>query len=527
MTFGTRISRLVPVAASTLLGLVVSAYAGLIPLGRWQLDEYLDFYSTRTEKNYWIGRLAWSPRIISEPIFAAYGWLVNQFHHQFITPLLLLMWLVLFAGAFFTAAQKRDEFRPFEWPRVLLAFALLAIFVSSGGITEAFYWPAGAVPYLLTIAASLLLFLQVIEGELQTKSGRVVASLCLVTAAGSSEAGATFTLCFLLLQTGRWLVERRTHRPAGRPFLWCLPPWIVSAFSLVVLRFNRVRNSGGPMQPDNPGYFHHPLGSILSGLREVIYEILGQQLIIQLRVSHLGFRALLRANGFLLHLAGEAHLWMEVLFFIAVLILWTGLSRLQAPVVRQLWDVIIAMCSAVLITSIASVYQLGIPCCGRHATLRGAWIAMAIAGLAIVLAASLPEVARRGVAQLAWSAPILLLLSVLSLNFLGPLYRTYKSYPVVYRTLTRNAASGFDPSSGSMLFTVIPSGEVISQEWVPLGTFHQVDVTPGFSGALYPLGILKFYEKHVITVELLRARQEDAAITEPQCGCARNQSLQH
>ena len=71
------------------------------------------------------------------------------------------------AAGLFTYWQERRE-RKVQAGSVGLqvSLALMASFVSGGVMAEVFYWPAGAVECLPTVAAALLLFLQTLQGRL-------------------------------------------------------------------------------------------------------------------------------------------------------------------------------------------------------------------------------------------------------------------------------------------------------------------------------------------------------------------------
>ncbi len=168
MTTCSRLPLAARAVAYSFLSFIVLSYMGLIALGRWQLDEYAEFYKMRDQNltHYLLERLTWSPRPISEVLYCSYGWMVNHFHHQFIVPILSALWVAFLAAGFLTFWRKRrDGSAEDSWPSLLIALTLVSLFLAGGHTTEVFYWPAGAVAYIPTLAATLLLFLQVIEGR--------------------------------------------------------------------------------------------------------------------------------------------------------------------------------------------------------------------------------------------------------------------------------------------------------------------------------------------------------------------------
>ena len=121
------------IGATVLLGGTVLAFFGLIGLGRWQLDEYFDFYGMRSGLPWVLNRLRWSPRPISEPFFLLYGWLVNTLHRPLIIPFLAIFWAVFLFAGLFTFRQLPHLC---GWGRardhLLIALTLMALFLAGG-----------------------------------------------------------------------------------------------------------------------------------------------------------------------------------------------------------------------------------------------------------------------------------------------------------------------------------------------------------------------------------------------------------
>src|SRR5271165_1877507 len=157
-----RLVKILRIASYAILWAILLAYAGLIGLGRWNLDEYYLAYWIR--HGYTLGQRLWfSPRFLSEPLFFLYLSAVNVLHRPLLVPFLGFLWAGFLVAGLLTSWEKRGETELGQTRHnlSLISVTLLVLFLCSGYVTEVFYWPAGAVAYLPTVAASLLLFLQV------------------------------------------------------------------------------------------------------------------------------------------------------------------------------------------------------------------------------------------------------------------------------------------------------------------------------------------------------------------------------
>ena len=130
------------------LAAVILIHFGLVVLGQWLADEYNDF--GRLERDGWLflwDRLKWSPRPVSESLFCAYGWVVIHLHRPLIGVFLGMLWIGLIVAGLATFWQNRRKRDKEEvWPDLLVALALLALFVAGAGHTTwIFCWPAAAV----------------------------------------------------------------------------------------------------------------------------------------------------------------------------------------------------------------------------------------------------------------------------------------------------------------------------------------------------------------------------------------------
>ncbi len=524
------------IGATVLLGGTVLAFFGLIGLGRWQLDEYFDFYGMRSGLPWVLNRLRWSPRPISEPFFLLYGWLVNTLHRPLIIPFLAIFWAVFLFAGLFTFRQLPHLC---GWGRardhLLIALTLMALFLAGGHLGEIFYWPAGAVAYIPTLAATLVLFLQVLEGRLETPRGRVTAAICLTIAAGSSEAGATFVLCYIGIRALRsglaWL---RSREPAGsRPPLsptlsWMTVPGIVTGLVLVTVRMNRfdTKEIYGAVRHSVAG---HPLLSCMAAFKETAIELIGHDMLARTAKQYpdpaMWFH---HGPGFLVQMLVHSRIPMEILLPAGIVLWYSGFGRISRRQAGSILELCAAFMAASFLTIAAANLHFGFTCCARHELLRECWTVMTITGLAVWLRGQLSRSTNARLESYSAFAPVVLCMAVFSLGFTRPLIQTYRLYKTMYEVAGENYASGFSRASDHMLFWVLPSAGFIAEETPALGVFVEGrNDPPGFSYDSYPFIVMKFFGKDEITImpyQLNSAYDGVPLLVEP-CACSRTQRM--
>lgn len=500
--------RLLRAAVSTYLALTIAGYAGLVCIGRWQLDEYYDFYLMRGHlSRFFVKRLWWSPRIIEEPLLLAYGWLVNSLHRPLIIPFLGLLWagFVLSGLLTFWLALCRREARQAS-ASLLVALTLMALFVAGGQTTEVFYWPCGAVAYLPTLSAILLLFLQAIDGRLATQQGKTIAGLCLFIAAGTSEMGATFAFCYALMQLGQQCASlKKGALPKVRSLLWWAIPFILSTGVLLVIRFYRFRSLEMDASDRGPALGHAFL-SAKASLHEFAREIVVGGMANSSRESHLRLTRWLHSGWhWPVKILFGTRLPMEALLVLGLILCWSPLGRVSKDVARQIMYFVAAALSASLITIFASILHFGTVCCDRHILIRQCWILMAIAGTVVASSAWIEWGAWQRKFT-SW-APLLFLVGLLSLGYLRPLTQTYRISWASLAASNDNFRSGFTPGNRRMTFWVLPSTEVVDPDPLDAGIYtsniESAAIDPSSSN--YPYIILNFFGKETIEVRPVEA----------------------
>jgi hypothetical protein len=479
-------------------------YAGLIGLGRWQLDEYFDFYWARKGFPFLLERLQWSPRPVSESLLFGYAWTVNHLHRPLIVPLLLALWVVFILAGLFTVAENRMLVVRHVRPHLLLALSLMALFLAGGHTTEVFYWPAGAIAYLPTLAASLLFFLQVIGGRLFTSRGGVVAGVCLLVAAGSSEAGATLAFFYGVVRAARWAWERfaRQRLSERRPFLWWALPSALGAFLLLAVLANRFHAAETVPGQSAAG---RPVASVVAGVQEMVVEIIGREMLANLVKARPDPHAWFHSGPRLvIDMVLGSRLWMELLLAAGVALCWSPFGCVSKELASQILELAAALLLACFSTIAAANLHFGATCCARHELLRECWLVMIIAGVTIASAAwtSAELIARRSV--YAALAPVLLAAAVLSLGHLRPLFRTYAMYRALREAGQQNFESGFRENTGHMVFSVLPSAGIVTEETLVPGSYTALPVKiSDFGYSYYPYYLLAFFDKQSLIIHPL------------------------
>lgn len=477
--------------AVTFFCVVIGAYAGLIGLGRWMLDEYFDFEVMREHPTYLLIRLKWSPRPLAEAIFSVYGWLVNHFHHPFIIPFLSLLWVIFLYSGLATAWQTRKQ--PGARFRLLLSFALVSVILAAGNTTEVFYWPAGAVAYLPTLAASLLLFHQTVSGRLDTRRGRTLAGICLIGAALSSECGALFALGYGALELTRRVRSRRleSHGRRLRSVVWFAFPSIIGLSVLLIVSLFRF-GAGESLQLSASFHTHTAASSVLTSLAEMVAEAIGKQAILS------GFRGdgspLSMLNFFF-----SSRLPMELLLVLGIVFGQDSANLLSRESVSRMRVLVGSLLLSALFSIWAAETHFGAIGFERHECLRECWIVLCIAGLS--LRSTNPHPPAKARAGRAIICHLALVAAVLSLSPVAPVWCSYQVYSTYLKIKRENYISGWNSGSSKMVYTNLPSAGVVYELAVQPGTYKTTQdwhPHPGTEGLQDFL--LHYFNKQSITV---------------------------
>lgn len=354
---------------------IIAAYAVLLPLGEWQMDEFVLLHGLQQQGfAYVAARLqTWSPRPLSELILWLYQLCVARLDRPLITSILAFLWLLLLGAAF--AASR--------WPRLrgprlhgadavaiptpiapgLAVAALVACYLLLGK-PGVFYWPAGAIAYVPTLAAATFAAVAVgLVPDIEAWSVRARAVLCaaLVIAASSSEMGAMFVLLNGTGQMLRSVVATwpRSPQPGARnigslvktAWVWLLPGTIAA---LLLVTFRQHRAGTHEAIPAMVPTLHELPASLAAGARKFAQELIGVPM-------------------------GPGGAWLGAAI---KLCLFLGFRpRLTGIAYRSRGTSLIqsaALLGAGFFSVVFAYWQFGAACCERHETMRQCFIVLAL-----------------------------------------------------------------------------------------------------------------------------------------------------
>ena len=466
-------------AVGLLASAIGGAYAGLIPSGRWQVDEYRLFTMLRElGLDVMPGRLLFSPRPFSELLILLYGEAVLHLDRPLVTLFLAVVWtsLVASTGLAAFAALPRSSWRP----SLALAFALalIATVLTGTNVTEAFYWPIAAAAYIPTLAAALCLFFM--AGSPMNRRRRIASGLALTVAACSSEVGAAFALCFALTMAAEKLLRvlRQTGPvPTRTSSAWWLIPGVIGLLVLLIIFYIR-HNVTGP-GATNAHYTGRYVASVLAAVRELPIElIVGGD-------SRSGWPVVASICASILFTVGFAASWRLVA---------PDAARLDAERVA-LW---LALLGAAFF-SIAAAYQhYGQLCCERQQSVRQGFLTLSLVVLIAPALARLPLA--NMLAHRVPTIPVMMLIAGLML----PLFWRYEglsgNYAFYYWSVearTRTWASGLQSDTAGMIFYLPPDGPALAVKGtgLPLQTY-----TDGPDEPALARDVAHFFGKRRVTV---------------------------
>jgi hypothetical protein len=280
-TMLSRCEKIAQAGAASLFVLIIMAYFALIGIGQWQADEYADFAPSEHPFTAFFERLAWSPRPLSESLFAVYGRLTLELKHPLTAVFLGSLWSVfLLAGLarFGDDDRSLHDRREFSLVR-LTGMALVAAFLTANRLTEVFYWPAGAAAYLPTLSASLFVFLYVAQGALDSAKGRFRCGVALLCGALCSETGAFFAVSYAVMAivfNFSRQTRRRLDAQEVRPLGWILVPGICGALVLFTAWLNRYRMLE-PVPAELSATIGQPAASLAAALSHLATTMLGPE----------------------------------------------------------------------------------------------------------------------------------------------------------------------------------------------------------------------------------------------------------
>lgn len=339
-----------------LLGiLVVSVYAGLIPIGHWHDEFYALHKINEGGFNYLLSqRLLWSPRPFSEPLIFFYAHLVKATQSPLIGSSLATLWISL-TVCFFAIPVLSGKRLGYTTTSLCLLISLcsLCLFLLGHPVSEMFYWPMAAMAYLPAAAGIWVASWIMISGSVEKLSYRIVGSIMLTISATSAEVGALVVLIFAglsFLYAGYTRFKLST--PTQALTLWLLVPLLVSLWVLYAIKSGRLTTSAETM--GDPKVVHNLASALFLSVTSYLRDVLS--------VDGIGADK----RSLILGIATKA-----TFFAGAVGVFWSFCPEHRERIPRQQLGIMSISCfiTAFLII-VASYYQFGLLCCERHITFR-------------------------------------------------------------------------------------------------------------------------------------------------------------
>ena len=469
--------RLLCATSLAILVVMIALHFGLVDLGQWYFDEFIVIGSYRD--NGWttfIDRLiGWSPRPISEVLIWAYACLVNWIHKPLIGVFLGLLWLPLIAAPLISFLQIRKTFsddsrKPLAFLS-LFSFTLIAFFLLGHSPGDLFYWPMGAAAYLTTLGAITLCFFQLAFRLTDYRLGRVITSLSLIFAAGSTEAGAFFALVFSVLSFTCMSIDAFRGSTFQRRFLWHLIPAIVAIGVFGLLMQNRVRNQEALL----PTVEYH---SVYLSLKAAIGQTLQECLVAGQRLS---------TRSVLLGLA------LRVCIFLGLRYCWLA-SGVKIPRRQVLIVFALSTIATTYFSVAASYYGFGIPTNDRHHELRQCLIILLIASVVLLSCHYYAPIYE--IRKCEWLGAIFILVSLVFVvpGRFSALMHDYRNYSVCIENRITSWNSGLSEGN-TMIWLASPQGQVASKNTIAAGMYNLKSNSPP-----YVVPMMQFFRKEHLEI---------------------------
>jgi hypothetical protein len=450
--------RLLCAISLVILLVMIALHLGLVDLGQWAIDEFIVISSYRDQDwTAFVDRLIdWSPRPISEVLIWAYAGLVNWIHKPLIGVFLGFLWLTLISAPMisFLQIRKTKDSSGHVMFLSLFAFAPIALFLLGHGPGELFYWPVGAAAYLTTLSAITLCFFQLAFSLTEHHVGRLITSLSLIVAAGSSETGAFFALAFSCLCLIGIFIDALRSSCFQRKIFWCLVPALVgiSVFGLLIQNRLRIQEAASATAE-----YHSLYLSLKAALGQTLKEYL-------VAGQHLSTRSVLLG------------LLLKACFFLGIRYCWLS-SGIKVPRRQLLIVFALAIIATTYFSVAASYYGYGEPTNDRHHELRQCLIILLITTVALLSCHYHAPIC--DIRKLEWLGAIFVFMTILLVvpGRFGALRHDYRNYSVCteHRNISWN--SGLSDSK-TMIWISTPRGQVVSTYLIVPGMYDLKSKSP-------------------------------------------------
>ena len=448
-------------AAALLLGAVVLAYAGLIPIGHWQ-DEFdaIPFLVERGWAGLWLRVVTWSPRPFSEALLFLYAHLVQNYRSNLIAPVLSALWLMFGASAVLVPVVLRHAFpsRNAMMQGVLLGLGIFCLMLVGHPVAEFFYWPQSAIAYIPATAGIVVAMWLLLAGGATQPGGRSGASVMLALSALSAEVGAIFVLAFCLLAFSFALADHAGKRAApasDAPVKWLIAPFVAALSVLLLVRQGRFESTSEIF--GDAAVAHHLLPSLVAAAGTFVREVVS--------IDGAGatftslFLGLVTKGGFF----GASYLISRPL-----------IRSRTGPVSsgRMIALFGVASLATVFLTLAAAYYQFGLVCCQRHGTFRQGLVLVSLVSLAAFAAhrrAGRPMHAGDQAAAL----PIVLLLASVAVPAMTSVSSVWADYQTLGKRLelTRANWQAGMAAGDRFVYQTMPQGRIVGGLIIGQGTY--------------------------------------------------------
>ncbi len=438
--------------SAAISGLVLGAYALLLPSGRWQGDDY--FGALLVGQGKWgvlLSSLEWAPRPVGQPLGWFYEYLSDTSHRPHIAVFLAALWLgslTWIALAGWTGRQRH----PFSLAMVLFALTLMI-----GKPGEMFYWPVGSAAYLPCWAG--LAGATVLLRSSRAKGGALMA--CLLLASVSLEVGAVTVLIYASL-AGAAALRDRNWQP-----LWplILPTAFAAAVCLTVA-LGRIHPMREVIDPAS-GLAGNWRASFVAGIPAFANEAL--------RIAGLPL------------MAGAVIKLMLVLCLPPFGTRPTRETRKTAAI----WAC--ALLLAAFTSEVFAYHQFGTQCCERQFTQRQSMVLMALLSLTGLLPAP--------IGWFRWHHPAALSIILIGLFYAraSALVVDWENQPSVLAARQRTWDSGRAPGN-VMTMVMAPHGQITNFDTMPPGHFRMCRTSSGCNVPWYASGVMGLFHKSDLTI---------------------------
>jgi hypothetical protein len=456
---------------------IIALHFGLVDLGQWAIDEFsvINSYGDYGWTAFVHRLIGWSPRPISELLIWGYACLVDWIHKPLIGAFLGLVWLTLISAPLISFLQIRNMF--FKDSRgslvflSLFAFTPIALFLLGHSPGQLFYWPVGAAAYLTTLSAITLCFLQLVFNLTENDVGRVITSLSLIIAAGSSETGAFFVVAFSCLYLAGMAVDAFRGSFFRRNIFWWLIPALVGIGVFVLLVQNRVQNQD-PLFATRQ-YHNFPL-SLKAALGQTLKEYLvaGQRL--STRSVLLG-------------------LLLKACFFLAIRYCWlSGGIKVHRRLVLIVFA--ISLIATTYFSVAACYYGFGGPSNDRHHELRQCLVVLLIATVGLLSCNSHATI--RDMQKLEWLGATFVFSTIVLVvpQRISALKHDYRNYSACIENRNSSWNSGLSDGN-TMIWFSPPKGQVANTYITGPGMYSLKSKSPD-----YAVAMMHFFQKEGLEI---------------------------